>query len=270
MDWVKMRSDIYRDPRVCEMAEQLTANHSCDRNVMRNATVGALVTFWGVTRHRGHRYNDDLQLPKMKLSVVDSIVELPGFGAAMVAVGWIVERDECLILPRFFEGLNVDPTEKTRVQNAERQRRYRERNRNVTGDVTVTQQSNIEKRRVEKRTKKRETPSLFSGSEPSDPNPDEWVIPPNLDSPEVRELLQFFEAMRQRIKKPIKCRRDSSRILPSFRDRDHLLYALNYCIANDYQGLKPEYSPTQTNGRPVQPPPPMKSPSRANRVGAIA
>jgi hypothetical protein len=162
MDWVKMRSDIYRDPRVCEMAEQLTGNHSCDRNVMRNATVGALVTFWGVTRHRGHRYGDDLQLPRMKLSVVDSIVELPGFGAAMVAVGWIIERDESLILPRFFEGLNVDPAEKTRVQNAERQRRYRERNRNVTDNVTVTQRSNVEKRRVEKRREDKNTDTALS------------------------------------------------------------------------------------------------------------
>jgi hypothetical protein len=177
-DWIKMRSDIYRDPKVSVIAEALMAregdlaryvNQMCQRdmtvtrNVMRNVTVGALVSIWGVMRQRGKRCGDDLTCDGVTVSVLDDIADLPGIGAAMESAGWVIEDESGITFPNFFEGYNVDPAEKNASSNAERQRKYRERkaaekhaepsgeSRNagdVTRDVTVTHRE--EKSREEK------------------------------------------------------------------------------------------------------------------------
>lgn len=71
----------------------------------------------------------------------------------------------------------------------------------------------------------------------------EWQIPERLDTPEVRSLLVDFAAMRRDIKKPIRNVANTSRVLEKFDDVSHLIHALEFCIANEYQGLKPEYRP---------------------------
>ena len=169
MDWIKMRTDLYRDPKVCIMADVLMdkggdlasfinqlmqSEMSVTRNVMRNAVVGALVTVWGVARLRGKQFGDDIVVRGSSKSVVDDITEMPGFGEAMSIVGWVIEQEGDLIFPRFFEDYNVSPSEK----NAERQRRFREK-RNAqsnaqSNDSNVTRNGygndREEKRREEK------------------------------------------------------------------------------------------------------------------------
>jgi predicted adenine nucleotide alpha hydrolase (AANH) superfamily ATPase len=175
-DWIKMRTDLYRDPKVCLIADALLEEKSnlsryiyqhlqCDmsvtRNVMRNVTVGALVSVWGVLRHRGKRVNNDLLVRHCTVSVIDDVSDVPGFGDAMVAVGWVIETDDGIQFPNFFEEFNVDPTEEQKKKNAERQRRYREKqsgDSNGLRNVTLTSKSNAreEKRREEiKESKKK-------------------------------------------------------------------------------------------------------------------
>lgn len=159
-DWTKMRTDLYRDPKVCLIADALldpgselarfVGQHmqrdmTVTRNVTRNATVGALVTVWGVMRLRGKRIGVDLVCAKATLAVLDDMADLPGFGAAMASVGWVEETAEGVVFPNFFDALNVDPEDKKVSSAAERQRRYRERQKansdvtqDVTRDVTVT------------------------------------------------------------------------------------------------------------------------------------
>lgn len=146
-----MRTDLYRDPKIIFMAETLMdqdgplARYVCryterdcnvTRNVMRNATVGALVSVWGVLRHQGNREGSDLRVRGVTASVVDDIADMEGFGRAMMACGWLIEDTQGLLLPRFFEEHNTDPDESYRAKNRERQRRYRNAIRNVTGNVT--------------------------------------------------------------------------------------------------------------------------------------
>lgn len=176
-DWIKMRTDLYRDPKVCVIADSLLAsnselssyvNQNCGsymnitRNVMRNAAVGALVSVWGVMRTRGKRVNDDLLAKGVTLAVIDDIAEMAGFGEAMLSVGWAIENDEGIVLPRFFVDHNVDPNSDSKARNAERQRKFREKkktesngNSNGGSNVTVTSQSNVreEKRREEEKIK---------------------------------------------------------------------------------------------------------------------
>ena len=151
-DWIKMRTDLYRDPKVTVMADQLLDSggsesnvtvtlHRNARSVMRNAVVGALVSVWGVVRREGHRDGDDLRIDNATLGVIDDIADMVGFGAAMLAAGWLAETDSALVFPRFFEEHNVDPTTEIKAKNRERQRRFREKKRgesNALRNVTVT------------------------------------------------------------------------------------------------------------------------------------
>lgn len=184
-DWIKMRTDLYRDPKVCVMAEFLMAedgelgkyvnqhcrrNMTVTRNVTRCAVVGGLLSVWGVIRHRGKRFGDDLRCAGVTVAVIDDIADVPGFGEAMEQVGWVVQSDEGIVFPRFFAEYNAEPTDRPKSKAAERQARYRQRNaasqsvtrtvtdsvtesvtcdvtRNVTRDVTVTPRE--EKRREE-------------------------------------------------------------------------------------------------------------------------
>ncbi|WP_412755764.1 hypothetical protein, partial [Legionella anisa] len=52
--------------------------------------------------------------------------------------------------------------------------------------------------------------------------------------------------MRRKTGKPIKSLKRASIILKRFEDAEHLEFALETCVANDYQGLKPEYKPEKT------------------------
>lgn len=168
-DWIKMRTDLYRDPKVCAIADHLMhqdgelsafVNQNCQRkmtvtrNVMRNVTVGALVSVWGVMRLRGKRIDDDLVFKSGTLWIIDDLADLPGFGQAMASVGWVEANSEGIVFRNFFSEYNVDPNEDAKAKNAERQRRHREKSkqeRNVTDDVTGASQSNAreEKRREE-------------------------------------------------------------------------------------------------------------------------
>ena len=162
-DWIKMRTDLYRDPKVIVISDQLIQQDSCNvttslRSVMRNATVGALVSVWGVARHQGQRYGNDLSLLNVTLSVIDDICGLNGFGDAMKSAGWVTESESGLVFPKFFEENNVDPDEIKQEQNRDRQRRFREKNRSVTPPL----QSNVSnaQRREEKSIKKEKSTSL--------------------------------------------------------------------------------------------------------------
>ena len=91
-EWIKMRTDIYRDPKVIRMANVLMdgdseiaryVNQNCQcsmavtSNVMRNAVVGTLVAIWGIARRQGKRVHDDLVLSDTPLFTLDDIAEMP-------------------------------------------------------------------------------------------------------------------------------------------------------------------------------------------------
>ena len=185
-DWIKMRTDIYRDPKICLMADHLmnpegllnrfvNQNMQCDmvvtRNVTRCATVGATLATWGVMRHRGKRRGDDLFCAGATLWTIDDISDIPGFGAAMESVGWVIDDPEGLIFPNFFAEYNVEVDTKGKSTAAERQRRYRERQKkksNGERDVTrdVTRDGREEERREDKRRKEENTETQAHTAKP--------------------------------------------------------------------------------------------------------
>ena len=270
-DWIKMRTDLYRDPKVIVIAEMLMAKDSdlgryvsqnCQRdmtvtrNVTRNVTVGALVSVWGVTRHRGKRDGDDLVMPGVTLDVIDDISDVPGFGRAMERVGWAVQTDKGVKFPRFFSEFNTDPSLDAKSSNAERQRRYREK-RNALRNVTVTSQSNarIEKNREENiGSKEPKGDKAKSESQKLPP------IPPELDTPEFRTAWSEWLEYRKQRRKPISqaaAKKQFAQLLEWGIAKS--VEAIDKSIASDWTGL---FEPEQRNGRNVdrdesqrQPPP---------------
>lgn len=70
---------------------------------------------------------------------------------------------------------------------------------------------------------------------------DDWILPDGWDSQELRDALEGWAEMRKRIKKPVRSRASTSKIFKRFDSPEHLLEVAEYCEANEYQGLKPEY-----------------------------
>jgi len=169
VDWIKTRTDLYKDFQVIAIARnlmlQLDSNESNDSNkrvvtlsLLRNATVGCLVTVWEMARHHGRREEDDLVLDGLSVDVLDDVAEMDGFGRAMLKSTWLEETENGLKLPRFFRENNEQPSKKAK-SNAERQREYRQRkkeSKNKSNEtVTRCNESNDreEKRREEKSIK---------------------------------------------------------------------------------------------------------------------
>lgn len=254
VDWIRMRTDLYRDPKVCVMAECLMAgdgdlarytsqismrNMTVTRNVMRNAVIGALLSVWGVMRHRGKRDGADLVCGGISIHVIDDIADLPGFGDAMLSVGWVDQTDDGIVFHRFFEEYNSEPSAAAASKGADRQRRYRERKKaecdakrdatgDVTSDVTVTP-------REEKRREEINTDSAIAESKARDKKTDlpDWV---------PRSEWSAYVEMRKRLKKPMTAKAAELAIakLAEMAKQGHSPAAvLNQSTFNSWQGLFP-------------------------------
>lgn len=210
-DWIKMRTDLYRDPKISLMADSLlepdgplaTFVHlnresvmTVTRNVTRNAAVGALLSVWGMARQRGWRDGDDLRIENATVAVVDDICDLPGFGAAILAAGWLFEDGKDLVFPRFFTKHNVEPCAGDKEKNRLRQQRFREAKRNAVTGVTrnVISNDRVEKSRVEsKENPKEDSLSLREGE--SEPPPKKPVKPHRTNDKQAEaDALELYEA----------------------------------------------------------------------------
>jgi hypothetical protein len=279
-DWIKMRTDLYRDPKVCVITDALLSRNGdvtryvtgdvtrVTRCLVRNAVVGALVSVWGVARQRGRRQDDDLILSGCALAVLDDIADMPGFGEAMQAVGWVFHTADGVVLPGFFNEYNEDPKSKS----ATRQKQYRDRKkaeRYVTGDVTryvtrdadgdVTRDDLLrpreEKRREEKSkdTEEENTPPPAGGGAPAKtkpaakppaPSPESVPIPPALDTAEFREAWgQWLGERRDKSGRRIKlsalaAKTQLERLTPL--GPTQAIACIRESIANSWQGLFPD------------------------------
>jgi len=150
-NWIKMRTSLKSHPKVNEIAALLEkpADGSAGfdvsvggqrsalltRNVTRCVTVTSLLLVWSAA----NEHTSDGVFRNADLSYLDVLTGFDGFGKAMAAVGWAIFEAEnrSVILPKFCD--NNVPASQRGSTNAERQRRYRERqkaNRNVTRNVT--------------------------------------------------------------------------------------------------------------------------------------
>ena len=140
-DWIKMRTNLDTDPRVCEIAAQL--------NMTELHVVGCLWKLWSWA----DEHTVDGNAVRVTKLTLDRFVCVSGFADALRNVGWLEGRDSALTFPRFSE--HNGQTAKTRALTAKRVAKHKvsgERKGNAS--LTVDALPREEKRREEKSIKK--------------------------------------------------------------------------------------------------------------------
>lgn len=90
-DWIKMRSNLWDDPRVsrlCDLTDQPEA-----------MVIGALYWLWATA----DQHTEDGILHGMTLRAIDRKTGLPGFGEALLAIGWVADHPEGVRIVNFDE-----------------------------------------------------------------------------------------------------------------------------------------------------------------------
>jgi hypothetical protein len=148
-EWISVRANIDRDPHTIAMADRLAGNpelavrlglppgivitRQMTRHLVVPVVVAALVRVWATANETGAVDGDDLVMDHCSLDALDDIADVPGFGAAMAAVGWAEARQDGAgvsqaILPKF-KRHNVPAVDRKKQQGAANSKRYRDRNR---------------------------------------------------------------------------------------------------------------------------------------------
>jgi len=110
-DWIKMRVDLWDDPRVVRIVSALDAD---------KATVcGALYRVWSLA----DQYTEDGRLVGYTPDALEQNAGVPGLCDAMQRAGWLVVKPDALVFPRF--GEHNGQSAKRRAQERERKRRVR-------------------------------------------------------------------------------------------------------------------------------------------------
>lgn len=168
-DWIRIRRGIRQLPKTVAISRHLTssrefmdwwgvtARHETSRNVtfenVTRVTACALIELWFAINDV---VGEDCRVPYMELSDIDDIVGVPGFGEAMLKVGWVVLHDEKgLVFPNFSEHNVPNKMRSEPKSAADRAKEYRARKRGVSR-VTARHETS---RREEKRREDIQTPT---------------------------------------------------------------------------------------------------------------
>lgn len=121
-DWMKMRTNLWDDPRVGRLCDYTEATEA--------AVIGGLYWLWATA----DEHTTDGFLAGMSLRQIDRKTGIPKFGAGLVAIGWITEKDGGIVIERFEE--HNGRGAKARAQNARRQSIHKDSSKSGNGQVT--------------------------------------------------------------------------------------------------------------------------------------
>jgi hypothetical protein len=105
-DWIKVRTNLWDDPRIGAL---------CDKAGVGEATVvGGLYWLWATADSHSAKG----ELPGMNLKTVDRKTGIPGFGDALVSIGWLYADSTGLTILKFEE--HNGASAKKRAEDAKR------------------------------------------------------------------------------------------------------------------------------------------------------
>lgn len=105
-DWIKMRNNLWDDPRVAQMCVLMSQPEA--------VVVGCLYRLWALA----DEHTETGTLPKLTTAALDRKVGFNGFASALAAVGWLTETAQGLVIERFDE--HNGRTAKRRASDAKR------------------------------------------------------------------------------------------------------------------------------------------------------
>lgn len=162
-DWIKMRMDLHRHPKVVRIMSALNAD--------RLRTIGGLHAVWCLFDEQSEDGVLDGYTPK----IIDDMIGWPGFCAAVVAVGWLsFEEGRGLVMPDF-EAHNGSSA-KRRASEAERKRTSRKASASCPQNVRTECGQKADQRREEKRREDMtEVATVVAPTEKPEQSDSEWL-----------------------------------------------------------------------------------------------
>lgn len=142
-DWIKMRSNLRRHPKVVRIASALNAD--------RLRVVGGLHAVWCLF----DEHSEDGQLSGYTPSAVDEEIGWPGFTQALIGVGWVDwDGNDGLSLPEF--DTHNGASAKRRAQEADRKRAERGAAKERAQDGEKSSASDADKKRTREEKRREE------------------------------------------------------------------------------------------------------------------
>lgn len=166
-DWIKMRGNLWDDPRVARI---------CDLTDCGEAhAIGALYWLWATA----DQHTEDGCMPGLTLRQIDRKTGLPGFGAALIEVGWLRDDPQGVVIANFEE--HNGASAKKRCQTAKRVALHRSGNVEATPDVDAGNATSVTGAlaREEKRREEEPITSLLTQA-PAFPAENRQPEPPQL------------------------------------------------------------------------------------------
>lgn len=157
-DWIKMRADLHTHPKVIRMASALKAD--------RLRIVGGLHSAWCLF----DVHSVDGLLDGYSADTLDDLIGFPGFSRAMMAVGWLEENGESLVMPRF-EAHNGQSA-KRRAQDADRKRNVRKASASEADKKRTREEKRREDIKDKPHTGGEQNPPVDNSAGGGEPDPD--------------------------------------------------------------------------------------------------
>jgi hypothetical protein len=139
-DWIKMRVSLLDNPRVLRVAELLDVDDV-------DLIIGKLFRLWC----HADQHTTDGVIPHGSAAVVDRIVGYPGFGSALMSVGWLELWDQRdpnsgaavrhAVITRFVEHNGRSAKRRALQAGYERQRREHDVDKPLTPDAHAREQT---------------------------------------------------------------------------------------------------------------------------------
>lgn len=149
-DWIKMRVDLFTHPKVVRISSALKAD------ALR--TVGGLMSVWCLF----DAHSVDGRIEGYTPETLDDMLRWPGFAEQMIAVAWLEQDGEALVLPRFDR--HNGTSAKRRAQDASRKRAVRK-----TSALQADKMRTREEKRREEEKKENDAPDGASPAPPKKP-----------------------------------------------------------------------------------------------------
>lgn len=105
-DWIKMRGNLWDDPRVGRIADMTDTGEA--------AVIGGLYWLWAAA----DQHTEDGVMPGLSLRRIDSKTGIKGFGEALVSIGWLADHEDGVRIIKFEE--HNGASAKKRCQTAKR------------------------------------------------------------------------------------------------------------------------------------------------------
>lgn len=105
-DWIKMRGNLWDDPRVAKLAD-MTNSHEA-------TIIGALYWLWATA----DQHTEDGIMPDLSTRSIDRKTGVAGFANALISIGWLTIEGDGVSLPEFEK--HNGSSSKKRMQTAKR------------------------------------------------------------------------------------------------------------------------------------------------------